>query len=183
VLRRQLLRLIHCKEFGPEAAYKDPCMTLILPDVICATCQDCQDLDLCRDPQVRKILHQHYKLLSLVALLATYCFFSTASSQIQQRDWRCKECGVERDVGAIEAQVTCMLCSVADGYQVQDLKCCKCGTVATNHLQRQCDVCGGHLKATVEGEKNRALVNVYRNIAEYQGMETLLELANWQLQQ
>lgn len=52
VMRRQLLRMIHCKEFGPEALYKDPCMTLILPDLICTTCQDCQDVDLCRDPKV-----------------------------------------------------------------------------------------------------------------------------------
>ncbi len=36
----------------------------------------------------------------------------------------------------------------ADGYQLQDLRCGKCGSVAASHLQHHCDVCGGHLKAT-----------------------------------
>ena len=35
-----------------------------------------------------------------------------------------------------------------DGYQLQDLRCGKCGSVAASHLQHHCDVCGGHLKAT-----------------------------------
>ena len=128
VLRRQLLRLVHCKEFAADATYKvggvrwvgwvgwvgweaaglpllqcapfglpsclarptsapaapisttdppthpalpapcslraaaaasscllvqDPCSSLMLRDAICPSCQDCQDLDLCRDPAVR----------------------------------------------------------------------------------------------------------------------------------
>ena len=36
----------------------------------------------------------------------------------------------------------------ADGYQLQDLRCMKCASVATNHLQQSCDVCGGHLRGT-----------------------------------
>lgn len=36
----------------------------------------------------------------------------------------------------------------ADGYQLQDLRCAKCGSVAASHLQHHCDVCGGHLRAT-----------------------------------
>lgn len=101
--------------------------------------------------------------------------------QIQQRDWTCKTCGSDRDKDAIEAQLTCMLRSTLEGYEMQDIKCCKCSTVATNHLQRQCDVCGGHLKSTSPADKARALVKVYKNIAEYQEMHTLAELADWHL--
>lgn len=36
----------------PPSPAQDPCLTLVLRDVICPTCQDCQDLDLCRDPAV-----------------------------------------------------------------------------------------------------------------------------------
>jgi hypothetical protein len=31
---------------------QDPCSSLVLRDAICPSCQDCQDLDLCRDPAV-----------------------------------------------------------------------------------------------------------------------------------
>ncbi len=48
MLRRQLLRSIHVKEFGSDAGFRDPCLSLLLRDVICPVCQDCQDLDLCR---------------------------------------------------------------------------------------------------------------------------------------
>ena len=36
----------------PPTRPQDPCLTLVLRDVICPTCQDCQDLDMCRDPAV-----------------------------------------------------------------------------------------------------------------------------------
>ncbi|EFN52544.1 hypothetical protein CHLNCDRAFT_26745 [Chlorella variabilis] len=117
-LRRSMLQSMKVKEFSPAAEFKDPCLTLVLRDVICPTCQDCQDLDLCRDPA------------------------------IQRRDWHCSACGAERDVTAIEEQLCGVLQQAADGYQLQDLRCMKCASVATNHLQQSCDVCGGHLRGT-----------------------------------
>lgn len=36
----------------PHLPVQDPCLTLVLRDVICPTCQDCRDIDLCRDPAV-----------------------------------------------------------------------------------------------------------------------------------
>lgn len=148
VLRRQLLRLIHIKEFGPEASWKDPCMTLVLPDVICPTCQDCQDVDLCRDPR------------------------------IQKQDWRCGMCGTSRDPSELESRLAVALRALHETYQVQDLKCIKCSTVATNHLQRQCDVCGGGLKTSVAKASLVKRVAVFKSVAEYQGMETLKELCD-----
>ena len=123
---------------------------------------------------------------------------------------------------------------VADGFQLQDLRCVKCTSVASNHLQQHCDVCGGHLRATqmpVGGAcwllvgwhlvagwgalgclgrgqtllaglpahadaptpqpachydcvqmQARQQFSVLRNIAEYQDMPLLGELAAWQLQ-
>lgn len=34
-MRKNLLRLIHVKEFAPEAQFLDPCPSFILPNVIC----------------------------------------------------------------------------------------------------------------------------------------------------
>jgi hypothetical protein len=69
----------------------------------------------------------------------------------------------------------------SDGYQLQDLRCAKCASVAASHLQSHCDVCGGHLKATQAAATARQQVSVLRNIAEYQDMPLLRELADWQL--
>ena len=35
VLRRQLLKLLHVREFGPQAEFKEVCLGFTLPDVIC----------------------------------------------------------------------------------------------------------------------------------------------------
>ena len=35
VLRRQLLKLLHVREFGPDAQFKEMCLGFTLPDVIC----------------------------------------------------------------------------------------------------------------------------------------------------
>jgi hypothetical protein len=39
VLRRQLLKLLHVREFGPLAEFKEMCMGFTLPDVICRSVQ------------------------------------------------------------------------------------------------------------------------------------------------
>ena len=49
-LRRNLLKLVGVGEFSPEAEWKDQCMSYVLPEVICPTCNHCRDIDLCRDP-------------------------------------------------------------------------------------------------------------------------------------
>ena len=35
VLRRQLLKLLHVREFGPQADFREVCLGFTLPDVIC----------------------------------------------------------------------------------------------------------------------------------------------------
>jgi len=53
VLRWHMLRLVHVKDSGPDAMWRDPFKTLVLPGVLCASCQDCVDIDLCRDPNLQ----------------------------------------------------------------------------------------------------------------------------------
>ncbi len=50
ILKRNLLDLCGVKEFSDEAAFRNPCDALVLPMVICETCYECRDVDLCRDP-------------------------------------------------------------------------------------------------------------------------------------
>ena len=70
-----------------------------------------------------------------------------------------------------------------DGYQLQDLKCAKCGSVAGSHLQTSCDVCGGRLRGTTPPRDAAAHLGVFSNFARHQGMAALEELAGWVLAQ
>nr|KAG5708707.1 hypothetical protein BaRGS_034924 [Batillaria attramentaria] len=49
-MRRDLLKLIGVGEFSSEALFKDPCLSYVLPEIICKSCNHIRDLDLCRDP-------------------------------------------------------------------------------------------------------------------------------------
>jgi len=51
-LRRNLLTLAGVGEFSPEAKWVDPCQSIILPEVICKVCNQCRDIDLCKDPHL-----------------------------------------------------------------------------------------------------------------------------------
>lgn len=50
VLRRNLLDLLGVKEFSANAAFKNPCESVVVPSVICRRCNAIRDVDLCRDP-------------------------------------------------------------------------------------------------------------------------------------
>lgn len=65
---------------------------------------------------------------------------------------------------------------VNNAYQLQDLKCSKCGTVATSHLQRHCDLCGAGLSNKLAGVDSARTCTVLHNIAVYQHMPVLGEL-------
>jgi DNA polymerase epsilon subunit 1 len=50
VLKRNLLDLLSIREFSPEAAFKNPCESIVVPMIICGRCNFIRDVDLCRDP-------------------------------------------------------------------------------------------------------------------------------------
>lgn len=49
-LKRNLLTLLHRKEFSTEVTQGiEPSLILVVPDVICESCQVSTDLDICRE--------------------------------------------------------------------------------------------------------------------------------------
>lgn len=48
-LKRSMLKLINVGEFSDKAVWTDPCVTIILPEIICKVCNHCRDIDLCKD--------------------------------------------------------------------------------------------------------------------------------------
>lgn len=51
-LRKQALAEVGVRQFSAEGLYRDPCVSFVLPDVICSFCNLCRDLDLCRDSRL-----------------------------------------------------------------------------------------------------------------------------------
>ncbi|KAL6571839.1 hypothetical protein OROHE_002708 [Orobanche hederae] len=49
VMRRNLLKLVRIREFAPEAEFQNLYISLTPPNVVCSYCNDCRDLDLCRN--------------------------------------------------------------------------------------------------------------------------------------
>lgn len=54
-LNRDLLRLADVGEFSEEAQFRDPCRSYVLSEVICRSCNFCQDLDLCKDSSFSQV--------------------------------------------------------------------------------------------------------------------------------
>jgi len=48
-LKANLLRLIGVGSYSDSVEWKEPCISLILPEVICKACNHTRDIDLCKD--------------------------------------------------------------------------------------------------------------------------------------
>ncbi|KXZ56813.1 hypothetical protein GPECTOR_1g732 [Gonium pectorale] len=153
LLRRQLLRLLHVKEFGADAEFRELCLPFVLPDVICGFCNDCRELDLCRD------------------------------EALQRHDWRCRSCRQQLDTAALERRLVGLLRQEAAAYQTQDLACVKCKQVAAGagHLRSLCGLCGGGLTVTRGSSAAARRLVVFRNLAKFHGFKVLAEMAGWLL--
>ena len=85
---------------------------------------------------------------------------------------------MSRDIDALELKILSMLQSTVDAYLVQDVKCAKCGATGAQHVQRQCDVCGGHMDTTKSPQQTLDTIAVIRRVSEIQKMETLKSLCD-----
>ncbi|EFJ15355.1 hypothetical protein SELMODRAFT_445541 [Selaginella moellendorffii] len=147
VMRKNLLRLVHVREFAPEAQFHDPCLSFTLPNVICSYCNDCRDLDLCRD----------------AALL--------------QKDWHCTvpQCGQMYNVQWIENALLQIVRQRERLYHLQDLKCVKCRQIKAAHITEQCS-CGGSFECVEKSAEFMSKSHVFLNIATYYGFDLLKEI-------
>merc|ERR1711908_43076 len=126
-----MLRIIHQKEFAAEVqSGVEPSLILVLPDVICHSCQDVFDLDICRNKMV------------------------TEASEV----WPCKQCGEPLDKDLIERRLIDILNKRVVAYQMQDLKCQNCKMVTNSLVVRRCE-CTGQLMQTEGYESPEQLMN------------------------
>ncbi|XP_062083133.1 DNA polymerase epsilon catalytic subunit A-like isoform X2 [Humulus lupulus] len=150
VMRKNLLKYVRVREFAPEAQFCDPFSSFILPNVICSYCNDCRDLDLCRDS----------------ALLA--------------QEWRCAvpQCGQPYNREVMENSLIQIVRQRERLYHVQDLVCQRCRQVKAAHLAEQCGCAGSYRCKEDVSEFNRKM-QIFLNIAIRQKFQLLEEFTSW----
>lgn len=149
-LRENLLRLIDVRSFSADAQFKNPCLTYVLPDVICSFCNQCRDLDLCRDPD----LIDHV--------------------------WKCAACEHPYDKMAIESELVRLVNRKSVSFQVQDLVCSTCGSVKQGNLNSYCPCSGKFKAFDQNDAKQfKQDMRCFGNIAEYHKFRWLKQTVQW----
>ncbi|XP_030957704.1 DNA polymerase epsilon catalytic subunit A-like isoform X2 [Quercus lobata] len=153
VMRKNLLKFVRVREFAPEAEFHDPCPSFNLSNVICSYCNDCRELDLCRD----------------TALLA--------------QEWRCAvpQCGQPYDREVMENALLQIVRQRERLYHLQDLVCLRCNQVKAAHLAEQC-ACAGPFKCKEDLTEFRSKMQIFLKIAIHQKFQLLQECTSWILE-
>ncbi|XP_024985920.1 DNA polymerase epsilon catalytic subunit A-like isoform X2 [Cynara cardunculus var. scolymus] len=153
IMRKNLLKYVRVREFAPEAEFQNCSFSFTLPNVICSYCNDCRDLDLCRD---RALLTQ---------------------------EWRCgvPQCGQPYNREVMENGLLQIVRQRERLYHLQDLVCVKCKQVKAAHVAEHC-ACAGNFTLKEEVSVFRNKMEVFLNIAINQKFELLKECVSWILE-
>ncbi|KAJ0570212.1 putative DNA-directed DNA polymerase [Helianthus annuus] len=153
IMKRNLLRLVHVREFAPEAQFEKSSMSFTLPNVICSYCNDCRDIDLCED------------------------------STLLTQEWRCcvPQCGQPYEREMMENGLLQIARQRERFYHLQDLVCLKCKQVKAAHLAEHCG-CAGSFGLKESATVFRDKLEVLLNIAVHQKFELLKECVSWILE-
>lgn len=116
-------------------------------------CNDCRDLDLCRD---RALIYQ---------------------------EWRCAvpQCGQPCDREATENALIQIVRQRERLYHLQDLVCLKCHQIKAAHLADHC-TCAGSFSCKEGVSEFRNKMQVFFNIAVNQKFQLLQECTSWILE-
>ncbi|OEL31457.1 DNA polymerase epsilon catalytic subunit A, partial [Dichanthelium oligosanthes] len=160
-MRKNLLKLVRVKEFAPEAQFQDPFIFiffLMLPNLtkqyyVGSYCNDCRDLDLCRD------------------------------STLQGQEWRCAvpQCGQPYHHEQMENALLQVVRQRERLYHLQDLVCLRCRQVKAAHLSEQCS-CGGSFRCKEESSYFLSKMRVFLNVAVSQKFQLLQDCVQWILE-
>ncbi|XP_076247642.1 DNA polymerase epsilon catalytic subunit 1 [Calliopsis andreniformis] len=148
-LQTNMLRLIRIGSFSDVAEWKDPCISLILPEIICKACNHTRDIDLCKD---------------------NFCVMEE-----NRYMWKCPLCKMNYDNEEIEFLLIDALNRKSMGYMLQDLQCCKCKEIKRENMNELCS-CSGNFKTLIPRSEIVKFVKICRSIARKCNMETLMEI-------
>jgi DNA polymerase epsilon subunit 1 len=148
-MRRQLLAMLHVKEFAKEADFIDPCHSIVVRDLVCTSCRAVTDIDICRE-----------------AAYATHTV-----------TWHCRSCSSPFDSDLVERRLLTRMSTAVSGFQLQDLTCKRCHVVSTGGMRMQCEQCGESLVHSVTPEVLKMELSVLRSAAHFHGLPLLAETA------
>ncbi|XP_055866677.1 DNA polymerase epsilon catalytic subunit A-like isoform X1 [Biomphalaria glabrata] len=154
-LKRDLLKLIGVGEFSPEAEFVNPCLSFVLPEMICKSCSLIHDLDLCRDISVEK-------------------------GADTPNSWVCPQCHTEYDSLEIEQILVDVVQRKSMAYVLQDLTCCKCKEVKDTNMVLHCK-CAGDFKTTYDLSELKKHLLTLQDIARHYKMTLLEEMIDWMI--
>ncbi|CAD7699674.1 unnamed protein product [Ostreobium quekettii] len=143
-----VLQAIKESPWSIKAAWKEVCRPYILGDVICRSCGSCVDLDLCRDPQIKR------------------------------GDWKCAGCGGAYDLEEIQSMLVANVRVQHAKYLQQALHCGKCRQVSAGPMFLDfCKACGfGELKPTIAKEQHMEKMGLLHRIADIHDLTLLKDI-------
>eukprot|EP01132_Coremiostelium_polycephalum_P007732 gene7732-9508_t len=155
-LRKTLLRMIKVREFSEESKFKDPCISYTINDVICSFCHSCRDLDLLR-------------------VKTTYGQSTAGDTDLLEENLTCKSCKNQYCKNTIEATLVEIIQRKSLTYQLQDVKCSKCGNIKADTLSEICSTCSGQWQCNESNDIFSKDLTVFQSIAKNYKFNWLLE--------
>jgi DNA polymerase epsilon subunit 1 len=156
LLRKELLALFDVREFGREGRFENPSTSLRFESLVCDTCTMTRDLDLCRDEDVLPDPQ------------------NGAEGDAMNKPWRCPSCQSEYNKIALEESLISRLQAALLGWQTQDVKCSKCGSLQSDDcvFAEHC-ACGGMWKGTMDKSEIQSRLKVMDRVSSAHGLRML----------
>lgn len=152
-LRRDLLRIVGVREFSDEAEWKDPCLSFVLTEVICKSCNTCSNIDLCREQYV-------------------------VNEATGFPMWICSICKAAYNTKEIEAMMIECIHRKSMAHVLQDLQCTKCRMIKDRNMTRYCS-CAGKFETLLPHSDLAQMLKTFLNISEHFQMKKLKEIVSW----
>ncbi len=148
LLRKDLLALFEVREFSSEGRYENPSKSLKFEQLSCESCTMTRDLDLCRDEDILPSPPR------------------PEGEAVESKAWKCKACGAEFNRLVLEEKLIARVQRWVLEWQMQDLKCVKCGRLQgdTAVFGEHC-TCGGKWEGTVDKRGIREHLEVIERVA------------------
>lgn len=162
LLRKELLSLWEIREFSAEAQWRDGSEKVALRGVMCGECASIEDIDLGRDAEfMPEALRNEDSESSEYGQIA-----------VRQKVWRCKACKAEFDRILVEERLIAKVMEGIQKWQVQDLRCGKCGVIKINDFMEHCG-CSGEWVCTIKRDDVMREWRVLEKVSEAYGMRML----------
>jgi len=154
-MRRVLLRDIKIREFSDDANFVDPCLSYVLPDVICKFCLRCRDVDLLRDDALTAALGENKTRASC---------------------WKCPgpDCDDRIDLESIENRLIQDAERLSTSFLLQDLRCPQTHRVSSR-LTTATSALSVPLQLDMSREELKRKLETLRRVAEFHEFPMLLE--------